>query len=136
MTKAALRDRSALRRWVHKQPLFLCCRRPDPRRQQLAGWKTVDLGNLAALYNVKPGDELIFGIFVLNTGDSFLMGPGARNGNGLLTPSSTTPRAPRAISPPLGSRISSGAETATTMTPISSSREASEPPLRSPSRLP
>ena len=45
--------------------------------------KVVDLGNLGALYNVKPGDELIFGIFVLNTGDSFLMGPGARNGDGL-----------------------------------------------------
>jgi len=45
--------------------------------------KVVDLGNLAALYNVKPGDELIFGIFVLNTGDTFLMGLGARNADGV-----------------------------------------------------
>jgi len=45
--------------------------------------KVVDLGNLAALYNVKPGDELIFGIFVLNTGNTFLMGPGARNADGV-----------------------------------------------------
>jgi len=45
--------------------------------------KVVDLGNLGSLYNFKPGDELIFGIFVLNTGNSFLTGPGARNGDGV-----------------------------------------------------
>ena len=42
--------------------------------------KVVDLGNLGTLYNVKTGDELVFGIFVLNTGDSF---PGGRNGDGV-----------------------------------------------------
>lgn len=45
--------------------------------------KVVDLGNLAALYNIKPGDELIFGIVVLNTGNTFLIGPGARNADGV-----------------------------------------------------
>jgi hypothetical protein len=45
--------------------------------------RVVDLGNLGSLYSVKPGDELIFGIFVLNTGNSFLTGPGARNGDGV-----------------------------------------------------
>lgn len=30
------------------------------------------------------GDELVFGIFVENTGDTFLMGPGSRNVDGLL----------------------------------------------------
>lgn len=30
------------------------------------------------------GDELVFGIFVENTGDTFLMGPGSRNADGLL----------------------------------------------------
>lgn len=43
----------------------------------------VDLGDLAALYNITPGDELIFGITVLNTGNTFRMGPGARNTDGL-----------------------------------------------------
>lgn len=43
----------------------------------------VDLGNLTALYNIQPGDELIFGIVVVNTGDTFLMGPGARNADGV-----------------------------------------------------
>jgi hypothetical protein len=42
----------------------------------------VDLGNLATLYGIHSGDELIFGILVLNTGDSFLMGPGSRNPDG------------------------------------------------------
>ena len=42
----------------------------------------VDLGNLATLYGIHAGDELIFGILVLNTGDSFLMGPGSRNLDG------------------------------------------------------
>jgi hypothetical protein len=42
----------------------------------------VDLGNLATLYDIHSGDELIFGILVLNTGDSFLMGPGSRNPDG------------------------------------------------------
>ena len=45
--------------------------------------KIVDLGNLAARYNIQPGDELIFGISVLNTGNTFLMGPGARNADGV-----------------------------------------------------
>ena len=43
--------------------------------------KVVDLANLSSLYNFKH--ELIFGIFVLNTGNSFLLGPGARNGDGV-----------------------------------------------------
>lgn len=30
------------------------------------------------------GDELIFGIFVRNTGQTFLMGPGSRNADGLI----------------------------------------------------
>lgn len=45
--------------------------------------RVVDLGNLATLYNLQPGDELIFGIFVLNTGNTFLIGPGGRNADGL-----------------------------------------------------
>ena len=43
----------------------------------------VGLGNLATLYGFQPGDELIFGILVLNTGDSFVMGPGSRNLDGI-----------------------------------------------------
>jgi PEP-CTERM motif-containing protein len=43
----------------------------------------VDLGNLATLYGILPGTELIFGILVLNTGHTFLMGPGTRNLDGL-----------------------------------------------------
>jgi len=43
----------------------------------------VALGNLATLYGIRPGDELIFGILVLNTGNTFLMGPGGRNADGL-----------------------------------------------------
>jgi hypothetical protein len=43
----------------------------------------VGLGNLATLYGFQPGDELIFGIRVLNTGDSFVTGPGSRNLDGI-----------------------------------------------------
>jgi len=43
----------------------------------------VALGNLETLYGIRPGDELIFGIRVLNTGNTFLMGPGGRNADGL-----------------------------------------------------
>jgi len=42
-----------------------------------------NLGNLAALYGIAPGSELIFGILVLNTGNTFKMGPGGRNPNGV-----------------------------------------------------
>jgi hypothetical protein len=42
-----------------------------------------DLGNLATLYGIHPGDELIFGILVLNTGNTFVMGPGSRNLDGV-----------------------------------------------------
>jgi hypothetical protein len=34
--------------------------------------------------NHDPGDELIFGIFVTNTGDTFLLGPASRNPDGLI----------------------------------------------------
>ena len=43
----------------------------------------VNLGNLATLYGIHAGDELIFGVLVLNTGDTFLMGPGSRNLDGI-----------------------------------------------------
>jgi hypothetical protein len=43
----------------------------------------VNLGNLATLYGIHAGDELIFGIFVLNTGNTFVMGPGSRNLDGI-----------------------------------------------------
>jgi hypothetical protein len=33
--------------------------------------------------NHNIGDELVFGIYVQNTGDTFLMGPGSRNADGL-----------------------------------------------------
>ena len=52
--------------------------------------KNVDVGASltigASLIDVAHniGDELVFGIFVENTGDTFLMGPGSRNGDGLL----------------------------------------------------
>ena len=42
-----------------------------------------NLGNLAALYGIAPGSELVFGILVLNTGDTFKMGPGERNPDGV-----------------------------------------------------
>ncbi|PYM55966.1 MAG: hypothetical protein DMD77_17740, partial [Candidatus Rokuibacteriota bacterium] len=42
-----------------------------------------DLQPLAALYGIAPGSELIFGILVLNTGDTFKMGPGGRNPDGV-----------------------------------------------------
>jgi hypothetical protein len=45
--------------------------------------QVVNLGNLAALYGITPGSELIFGILVLNTGDTFKMGPGGRNPDGV-----------------------------------------------------
>lgn len=45
--------------------------------------KVVELGNLTTLYSINPGDELVFGILVLNTGNTFLMGPGGRNADGL-----------------------------------------------------
>jgi hypothetical protein len=45
--------------------------------------QTFNLGNLAALYGMAPGSELIFGILVLNTGDTFKMGPGGRNPDGV-----------------------------------------------------
>jgi hypothetical protein len=45
--------------------------------------QTFNLGNLAALYGIAPGSELIFGIVVLNTGDTFKMGPGGRNPDGV-----------------------------------------------------
>ncbi len=45
--------------------------------------QTFNLGNLAALYGIAPGSELIFGILVLNTGDTFKMGPGGRNPDGV-----------------------------------------------------
>jgi hypothetical protein len=43
----------------------------------------VNLGNLATLYGITPGSELVFGILVLNTGDTFKMGPGGRNPDGV-----------------------------------------------------
>ena len=43
----------------------------------------VNLGNLATLYGIHAGDELIFGVLVLNTGDTFVMGPGSRNLDGI-----------------------------------------------------
>ncbi len=39
--------------------------------------KVVDLGNFPS------GEELIFGIFVQNTGNTFVMGPGSRNPDGV-----------------------------------------------------
>jgi len=45
--------------------------------------QVVNLGNLAALYGITPGSELIFGILVLNTGNTFKMGPGGRNPDGV-----------------------------------------------------
>jgi hypothetical protein len=42
-----------------------------------------NLGNLAAVYGITPGSELVFGILVLNTGDTFKMGPGGRNLDGV-----------------------------------------------------
>src|SRR6266446_7889545 len=45
--------------------------------------QTFTLGNLATLYGIAPGSELIFGILVLNTGDTFKMGPGGRNPDGV-----------------------------------------------------
>ena len=45
--------------------------------------QTFNVGNLAALYGIAPGSELIFGILVLNTGDTFKMGPGGRNPDGV-----------------------------------------------------
>jgi hypothetical protein len=45
--------------------------------------QTFDLGNLTSLYGIAPGSELIFGIHVLNTGDTFKMGPGGRNPDGV-----------------------------------------------------
>jgi hypothetical protein len=45
--------------------------------------QTFDLGNLATLHGVAPGSELIFGILVLNTGNTFKMGPGGRNPDGV-----------------------------------------------------
>lgn len=45
--------------------------------------QTFNLGNLATLYGIAPGSELIFGILVLNTGDTFKMGPGGRNPDGV-----------------------------------------------------
>jgi hypothetical protein len=45
--------------------------------------QTFNLGNLAALYGIAPGSELIFGILVLNTGNTFKMGPGGRNPDGV-----------------------------------------------------
>lgn len=41
--------------------------------------KVVNLGDLSTIYGVAPGAELIFGITVVNTGDTFLMGPASRN---------------------------------------------------------
>lgn len=38
---------------------------------------TIDIGH-------DIGDELVFGIYVQNTGDTFLMGPGSRNADGLI----------------------------------------------------
>ena len=52
--------------------------------------KNVDVGASltigASLIDVAHniGDELVFGIFVENTSDTFLMGPGSRNADGLL----------------------------------------------------
>jgi hypothetical protein len=52
--------------------------------------KNVDVGASltigASLIDVAHniGDELVFGIFVENTSDTFLMGPGSRNTDGLL----------------------------------------------------
>lgn len=45
--------------------------------------QVVNLGNLATLYGITPGSELIFGILVLNTGHTFKMGPGGRNPDGV-----------------------------------------------------
>jgi hypothetical protein len=45
--------------------------------------QTFNLGNLAALHGIAPGSELIFGILVLNTGNTFKMGPGGRNPDGV-----------------------------------------------------
>jgi hypothetical protein len=45
--------------------------------------QVVNLGNLAVLYGITPGSELIFGILVLNTGNTFKMGPGGRNPDGV-----------------------------------------------------
>jgi uncharacterized protein DUF4114/PEP-CTERM motif-containing protein len=45
--------------------------------------QVVNLGDLAALYGITPGSELIFGILVLNTGNTFKMGPGGRNLDGV-----------------------------------------------------
>src|SRR5712692_4207487 len=45
--------------------------------------QTFNLGNLAPLYGIAPGSELIFGILVLNTGNTFKMGPGGRNPDGV-----------------------------------------------------
>jgi hypothetical protein len=53
-----------------------------------------DVGLTADLGPFTLGDELIFGIFVRDTGDTFVMGPGSRNADGVphnvITPISLT----------------------------------------------
>lgn len=44
----------------------------------------VDITALINSYGYVAGDELIFGIYVENTGDTFFMGSAARNSDGLL----------------------------------------------------
>lgn len=45
---------------------------------------TVTLGDALLDSFIDVGDELVFGIYVTNTGDVFKMGPGSRNADGLM----------------------------------------------------
>ena len=42
-----------------------------------------DVGTVVNLGTFSAGEELIFGIYVRNTGDTFYMGPGGRNADGI-----------------------------------------------------
>jgi hypothetical protein len=46
---------------------------------------TVNLtGSFLSSQGIEAGDELVFGIFVVNTGNTFFMGPSSRNPDGLI----------------------------------------------------
>lgn len=53
----------------------------SPTAQYIA--KNYEVGNIVNLGSFAAGTELIFGIYVNNTGDIFKTGPGDRNGDGL-----------------------------------------------------
>lgn len=53
----------------------------EPKNQYIGtNW---EVGKIVNLGNFPRGLELIFGIYVQNSGDTFIMGPGSRNGDGI-----------------------------------------------------